>query len=179
METWLWLRFSGGQLLSAHKLVNGAACGCFALWERKRIVVTHWLCWCIQSTFTAVWTLQSLFPPPPSNIIFNKMTVEGNEGKLSNCEMSKVSSESKAWMWCICSVVPRSVARIRGNKWGVTASWRKSWAHRLAFISLRGPGELDQLTTFPQVGRRPPELIISGTQWEGWRKIQKIMLLLF
>lgn len=98
-----------------------------------------------------------LISPPPSNIIFNKMTVEGNEGKLSNCEMSKVSSESKAWMWCICSVVPRSVARIRGNKWGVTASWRKSWAHRLAFISLRGPGELDQLTTFPQVGRRPPE----------------------
>lgn len=73
METWLWLKFSSGQLFSAHKLVNGAACGCFAPWGKKRIVVTHWLCWCISGHFKSDLDTSELIPLP--NIIIREMSI--------------------------------------------------------------------------------------------------------
>lgn len=64
---------NSGQLLSAHRLVNGAACGWFALWENKRIVMTHRLCWCISEHFnSALHTSQ----PIPPNIIFRRIVVK-------------------------------------------------------------------------------------------------------
>ena len=57
---------NSGQLLSAHRLVNGAACGWFVLWEKKRIVMTHRLCWCISEHFNSALDTSQPIPPTSS-----------------------------------------------------------------------------------------------------------------
>lgn len=185
METWLWLKFSSGQLFSAHKLVNGAACGCFAPWGKKRIVVTHWLCWCISGHFKSDLDTSELIPLP--NIIIREMSIVTMWKVVANIR----NILNKMWGKSAMRAKRGRVEALNWEKWKekkwLTKNQRKrkkDWQPAEgkveltgSFYILEGADELDQLLTFSKlaIGHLHWIRVDHRTQWEGRRKIQKIM----